>query len=143
MTFFCSIEHTSQCQLQWLVTIPGVFHIWMAVVDAIWRIHIRGEALCSNEGGTYKLFEYLHPRDSTKLGTNPTYRMLNDGIQHLIKQHLIVCWRMSWANWTYMILLGGSHLGMKSKTFLKRYLMNNSWGQTLNICENFLMPNAT
>ena len=50
-TFFCSIEQTSQNRLQWLVTVPGVFHIQMAAVDAIWRVHIKGEALCSNEAG--------------------------------------------------------------------------------------------
>ena len=60
-TFFHAIEDMSQNRLQWLVTIPGVFHIWMAAVNAFWRAHIRGEGLCSNEGGTYKLFETLHP----------------------------------------------------------------------------------
>jgi len=64
----------------------------MAAVDAIWRTHIRGEALCSNEGGTYKLFEILHPTDSARLNSNPSYCMLNDGIQHLIRAHLRVCW---------------------------------------------------
>ena len=64
----------------------------MAAVDAIWRVHIKGEALCSNEGRTYKLFECLRPGNSAKLGTNPTYWMLNDRIQHLIRVHLRVCW---------------------------------------------------
>ncbi len=31
-----AIESTPQEQLQFLVTIPGCFHIWMACVDAIW-----------------------------------------------------------------------------------------------------------
>ena len=91
-TFSCSIKHNSRNHLQWLVTIPGVFHIQMAAVDAIWRLHIKGEGLCSNEGGTYKLFEYLCPHDSMKLSTNPTYHMLNDGIHHLLRAHLSVCW---------------------------------------------------
>ena len=64
----------------------------MVAVDAIWRLHIKGEALCSNEGSTYKLFECLCPNDSMKLSTNPTYHMLNDGIQHLLRAHLSVCW---------------------------------------------------
>jgi len=64
----------------------------MATVDAIWRLHIKGEALCSNEGGTYKLFECLHPNDSMKLGTNLTYHMLNDGVQHLLRVHFSICW---------------------------------------------------
>src|SRR5260221_8302637 len=64
----------------------------MAAVDAVWRLHIRGEALHLNEGGTYKLFEFLCPNNSMKLGTNPTYHMLNDGFQHLVKAHLRVYW---------------------------------------------------
>ena len=90
--FFRSIESSSKHQLQWLVTIPGIFHTRMAAVDVIWRTHIRGEALRSNEGGTYKLFETLRPMDSMKLNSSPSYRMLNDGIQHLVKAHLTVCW---------------------------------------------------
>jgi len=64
----------------------------MAAVDAIWKLHIKGEALHSNEGRTYKLFECLCPNDSMKLSTNPTYHMLNDGIQHLLRAHLSMCW---------------------------------------------------
>src|SRR5260370_36950739 len=64
----------------------------MAVVDAIWRVHIKGEAMHSNEGGTYQLFEFLCPCDATKLSSNPSYHMLNDGIQHLVWEYLWVCW---------------------------------------------------
>src|SRR5260370_39977463 len=70
----------------------------MAAVDAIWRTHISGQALCSNEGGTYKLFWTLHPRDFTKLSNNPGYCMLNDGITHLIKAHVMVCWEQAVGN---------------------------------------------
>ena len=60
-TFFCAVENNSRTRLQWLVTIPGIFHIRMAAVDAIWRTHISGYALHSNEGGTYQLFGTLRP----------------------------------------------------------------------------------
>ncbi len=59
--FFCAVENSSQNRLQWLVIVPEVFHVQMAAVDAIWKTHISGDALCSNEGGTYKLFQMLHP----------------------------------------------------------------------------------
>ena len=94
-TFFRAIEHSSQNRLQWLVTVPGVFHIRMAAVDAIWRAHISGHALRSNEGGTYQLFQTLRPRDFGKLNSNPSYRMLNDGITHLVKAHVTVCWEQT------------------------------------------------
>jgi hypothetical protein len=89
---FCSIEKSGKNRLQWLIPIPGVFHIRMAAVDAIWRMHIRDKDMRENSGGTFKLFHTLRPKDSSKLATNPGYRMLNDGFQHLIKTHLLVCW---------------------------------------------------
>jgi len=64
----------------------------MAVVDAIWRVHIKGKAMCSIEGGTYQLFAFLCPHNAAKLSSNPTYCMLNDGIQHLVWEYLRVCW---------------------------------------------------
>ena len=67
----------------------------MAAVDAIWRTHIRGDSLCLNEGGTYKLFEILHPQDLARLSSNPGYHILNDGIMHLIRAHITVCWEQA------------------------------------------------
>ena len=64
----------------------------MAAVDAIWRVHIKGEPMCLNEGGTYQLFECLHPHNTSKLSSNPSYHMLNDGIQHIVQEYLRVCW---------------------------------------------------
>src|SRR5258708_4493170 len=40
---FCSIEKSGKNRLQWLIPILGVFHIRMAAVDAIWRMHIRNK----------------------------------------------------------------------------------------------------
>src|SRR5258708_23576541 len=64
----------------------------MAAVDAIWRTHIKDKNVQENVGSTFELFCVLHPKDSSKLVTNPGYCMLNDGIQHLLKTHLLVCW---------------------------------------------------
>ncbi len=38
------------------------------------------------------MFKILHPKDSSKLALHPTYQMLNDGIHHLIKSEILVCW---------------------------------------------------
>ncbi|KAF8328525.1 uncharacterized protein EI90DRAFT_2828434, partial [Cantharellus anzutake] len=87
-----AIESTPQERLQFLVTIPGGFHIRMACVDAIWRVHIQPKALREVRGGIFDQFKILQPKDSSKLASNPTYRMLNDGILHLTSSHLLVCW---------------------------------------------------
>ncbi|KAF8340421.1 uncharacterized protein EI90DRAFT_2906032 [Cantharellus anzutake] len=93
MTSFCSIERNGKLRLQWLIPVPGVFHIRMAAVDAIWRIHLRGQDRCEND--TFELFKKLRPKDASKLASNPGYRMLNDGIQHLIRAHLTVYWELT------------------------------------------------
>src|SRR5258708_35915522 len=71
---------------------PGIFHLRMAAVDAIWRTHNKDKNVRENVGSTFELFHVLRPKDSSKLATNPGYCMLNDGIQHLLKTHLLVCW---------------------------------------------------
>ncbi|KAF8331614.1 uncharacterized protein EI90DRAFT_2919615, partial [Cantharellus anzutake] len=91
----CAIESTPQERLQFLVTIPGGFHICMACVDAIWRVHIQPKALREVRGGIFDQFKILRPKDSSKLASNPTYRMLNDGILHLTSSHLLVCWEQA------------------------------------------------
>ncbi len=90
-----TIEFTPQEWLQFLVTVPGGFHIHMACVDAIWRVYIQPKALCEIKGGIFDQFKVLHPKDSSKLASNPTYCMLNDGILHLISSHLLVCWEQA------------------------------------------------
>ena len=95
MTESCAIESTPQEQLQFLVTIPGCFHIHMACMDAIWQVHIQSNALHEVKGGVFDQFKVLHPKDWSKLASNPTYHMLNDGIQHLISSHLLVCWEQA------------------------------------------------
>src|SRR5260370_6674067 len=64
----------------------------MAAVDAIWRTHIKDKNVQENVGGAFELFHILYPKDLSKLTTNPGYHMLNNGIQHLLKTHLLVCW---------------------------------------------------
>ena len=69
----------------------------MACVDAIWQVHIQSKALCEVKGGVFDQFKVLHPKDSSKLASNCnlTYHMLNDGIQHLVSSHLLVCWEQA------------------------------------------------
>ena len=62
---FHSIEKSGRNCLQWLIPVPGVFHIQMAAVDTIWRMHIKDKNLRENRGGTLELFHMLHPKDSS------------------------------------------------------------------------------
>ena|SRR5258705_3725950 len=87
-----ALESSAHEWLQYLITIPGIFHIQMAAVDAIWRIYICEKSLCAIPGGIYDQFKILQPKDSSKLVTAPTYHMLNDGIIHLVHSHILVCW---------------------------------------------------
>src|SRR5258707_6662060 len=67
----------------------------MACVDAMWQVHIQSKALHEVKGGVFDQFKVIHPKDSSKLASNPTYHMLNDGILHLISSLLLVCWEQA------------------------------------------------
>ena len=95
MTESWAIKFMRQEWLQFLVTIPGGFHICMACVDAIWWVHIQSKALHEVKGGIFDQFKVLCPKDSSKLASHPTYHMLNDGIQHLMSSHILVCWEQA------------------------------------------------
>ena len=56
-----AIESTPQERLQFLVTIPGGFHIRMACVDAIWRVHLQPKALHEVKGGIFDQFKSFDP----------------------------------------------------------------------------------
>src|SRR6266436_5093552 len=91
---FHVIEQNAKLCLQWLIPVPGIFHTWMAAVDAIWRTHIRDQSKPENDSDTFTLFRKLQPKDTSKLASNPGYCMLNDGIQHLVQSHLTICWEL-------------------------------------------------
>ena len=56
---FCTIERNGKSHLQWLIPVPGMFHIWMAAVDAIWRMHLRDQNKPGNDSDTFTLFRKL------------------------------------------------------------------------------------
>ncbi len=91
---FHAIEQNAKLHLQWLIPVLGIFHTWMAAVDAIWRMHIRDQSKPKNDSDTFTLFRKLQPKDASKLVSNPGYHVLNDGIQHLIWSHLTICWEL-------------------------------------------------
>ena len=74
------------------------------VSNHTWSIsYLNGSCWCYLEGayqrlshalkeGTYQSFAFLCPHNAAKLSSNPTYHMLNDGIQHLVQEYLRVCW---------------------------------------------------
>src|SRR5260370_40514053 len=85
-----ALESSAQERLQYLVTIPGIFHIRMAAVDAIWRVYLHNKKLQVSPGGIYDQFKVLQPKNSSKLATSPTYHMLNAEIIHLVHSHILV-----------------------------------------------------
>ena len=88
-TSFHSIKKSGKNHLQWLIPIPGmsIFKWLQLMLSGECTLGIK---ICERIGE--ELFHMLCPKDSLKLATNPGYHMLNDGLQHLIKTHLLVCW---------------------------------------------------
>ena len=93
--FFHAIENSSQNRLQ-LWQYPVYSTSGWQLLMLFGECTLVDHAVHSNEGGTYKLFETLCPWDFSKLNSsNPSYCMLNDGIMHLIKAHITVCWEQT------------------------------------------------
>ena len=65
-TELCALESSAQEQLQYLVTIPGIFHIRMVAVDAIWRVYLHDKKLQASPGGIYDQFKVLQPKGLIK-----------------------------------------------------------------------------
>ena len=86
------IEKAAKNCLQGLINIPGIFHIWMTCVDTLWRIYISLKDQWENEGRIFNLLKLLWPKDTAKIARNLGYWIMNDGIQHLIKCNIILCW---------------------------------------------------
>ncbi|KAF8327241.1 uncharacterized protein EI90DRAFT_2928892 [Cantharellus anzutake] len=87
------IEEDVLERMHYLLPIPGLFHVRMACVDAINRIHTMGHNLRNDPNGLYKKLAHLFPNDVAKLNKSiPPFRMMNDGIMFITKTTILDAW---------------------------------------------------
>ncbi|KAJ3775010.1 hypothetical protein FB446DRAFT_638776 [Lentinula raphanica] len=88
-----SIERSAQNRLDFLLYIPGLFHMKMAAADAYARIHVapmenRGEKLGVNE-----YLNYLRPKATAEFTSKsgPSFRSMHDAIHHVVWTDILQC----------------------------------------------------
>jgi hypothetical protein len=75
-----SIEETTVSRFQFLVFVPGLFHLKMACADAIWRIFIEKKESRDDENSLMRFLAVHRARDSGRIGTNPGFRRMHEVI---------------------------------------------------------------
>ncbi|KAK1227567.1 hypothetical protein PQX77_009427 [Marasmius sp. AFHP31] len=88
------IEKNEYNRLDFILIIPGLFHLKMALVDAIWRIHVQPKENQSEPLGVLECIHHLRPK-STGEFTNkngPCFRSMHDVIHHLAWANILECW---------------------------------------------------
>lgn len=92
-----SPEATRLDRLQFVVPIPGLFHLKMAAADAIWRIFV----LCTkstrrnpDETSFIEFLRILRPLETGKLSTKPTFRQQHEIIGDVGRTLRLDVWRV-------------------------------------------------
>lgn len=89
-----AIERTSRRRLQFIVFIPGLFHIKMACADAIWRIFISPAGLRTENTSMLAFIRLFYPTLTAKITSNKAgFHVLNDCIVRVGVTDRLECWR--------------------------------------------------
>jgi hypothetical protein len=88
------IERTDIESMEYLETVPGLFHVLMACADAIWRIYLQPKALHEDPSGIWKQFCLLNPSAQAKLNTHPGFRIIHDGVDDILTARILDCGRI-------------------------------------------------
>ena len=73
-----TIEHTAKNRLDWVLFVPGMFHLKMACADAT---------------GFFEYIRHLRPRETGKFTSSPGFRRMHDAIHHTTWADILDCWR--------------------------------------------------
>lgn len=88
------IESTPKRRFQYVVFLPGLFHLKMACADAIWRTWVQPPKSRTDENSLYQHVGILRPGDTGKFGTKPGFRQVHDVVHHDIWASMLDCWRL-------------------------------------------------
>lgn len=89
-----SIESTPFQRLQYLITLPGVFHTEMACADALYRMFLGPKAGHKDETSFNNYVEVLYPTDSSRIANNKgSFQQLSNCIVQTGISDRLECWR--------------------------------------------------
>ena len=88
-----SIEDDLMEWMNYLLPVPRLFHIRMACIDAINRMHASGSDLQPDPNGLYLCLVFLYPNSIAKLQKKvPPFCMMNDGIWYIMQMVILDMW---------------------------------------------------
>ena len=90
-----ALEETPRRRLQFVVFIPGLFHVKMACADAIWRIFLAKKQSHTDKTSMFSFIRLFYENLTTKITTNKAgFRILNDCIIRLGVSDRLECLRV-------------------------------------------------
>lgn len=90
-----SIERTERRRLQFVIFIPGLFHIKMACADAIWRIFISPSFGREDKCSLMAFIALLYPKQTSRISSNKcSFQTLDDCIIRCGTADRLECWRV-------------------------------------------------
>ncbi|KDQ57302.1 hypothetical protein JAAARDRAFT_131270, partial [Jaapia argillacea MUCL 33604] len=78
----CTTEDTPWNWFQFVVFVMGLFHLKMAVADAIWKIFIHPKQARMDETSLMKQVEQIRPKETSKIATKPGFCRMHQVIQY-------------------------------------------------------------
>ncbi|KZT00083.1 uncharacterized protein LAESUDRAFT_739738 [Laetiporus sulphureus 93-53] len=77
-----SIEKTPWRHYQFVIFVPGLFHLKMVCADAIWRLLIQPPSSRHDDNSLMHYIDVLHPKETGKIGSSPKFHQMHDVINH-------------------------------------------------------------
>ncbi|KAJ3768643.1 hypothetical protein FB446DRAFT_650151 [Lentinula raphanica] len=87
------IEGSAQNRLDFLLFIPGLFHMKMAAADAYARIHVTPVANRGEKLGVNEYLNHLRPKATAEFTSKsgPSFRSMHDAIHHVVWTDILQC----------------------------------------------------
>lgn len=89
-----SIESTPWDRLQHIIFLPGLFHLKMACVDALWRIFILPSAAREDETSLMRDVAHLRPKETGIYSSKPGFRRMHQLVGYAGTCRRLDCWRV-------------------------------------------------
>lgn len=89
-----TIEHSSRNCLDFVVFVPGLFHLKMVATNAFWHAHIQLQEGHKDPTGFMEYIHHLRAHETGKFTSTPGFCCLHDSIHHATWVDVLDCWRL-------------------------------------------------
>lgn len=90
------IEETAATRFSYVIFIPGMFHIKMACVAALWKMYIETSkprpGHLPQADSVFAFCSILRPKETVKIGSNPGFRLLHTLVNHILIASILHAW---------------------------------------------------